>query len=168
MMTRTTQIRWAVAFALFLRTGNCAGSKGGTRRRHRHSLRRRRGPGPQLQPGSKGNNRLHEQPRQRLAVAVQGNGKIVAVGTTQISGNDWNFAVARYNPDGTPDTSFSFDGKLTTDFRGGNDGAWGVAIQSEGKIVVVGDADNPSPPRALLRRGTIQPRWKSGHQLLRR
>src|SRR5262249_52243490 len=48
-----------------------------------------------------------------------------------------DFAVARYNPDGTLDTSFSGDGKLVTDF-GGDDVARAVAIQDDGKIVVAG------------------------------
>ncbi len=67
------------------------------------------------------------------AVALQGDGKIVAVGHV-FSGD---FAIARYNPDGSLDTSFSGDGKQTTDF-GGNDLALGVAIQGNGRIVVVG------------------------------
>ena len=46
-------------------------------------------------------------------------------------------ALARYNPDGSLDTSFSADGKQTTDF-GGFDAANGVAIQADGKIVAVG------------------------------
>jgi uncharacterized delta-60 repeat protein len=72
------------------------------------------------------------------AVAIQPDGKIVVVGSTLISGNNYNFAVARYNPNGTPDTTFSGDGKLTTDFFGDDDGAYGVAIQPDGKILVAG------------------------------
>jgi sugar lactone lactonase YvrE len=52
------------------------------------------------------------------------------------------FALARYNFDGTLDTTFSGDGKQTTDFAFGDetdaDRAYSVAIQSDGKIVVVG------------------------------
>ncbi|HXF00954.1 MAG TPA: hypothetical protein VN458_11490 [Solirubrobacterales bacterium] len=70
------------------------------------------------------------------ATAIQPDGKIVAVGT-QFSSQDWDFALARYNPNGTLDTSFSGDGKLTTDF-GGSDVANGVALQGDGKIVAVG------------------------------
>ncbi len=49
-------------------------------------------------------------------------------------GSDCDFALARYNPNGTLDTTFSGDGKQTTDF-GGFDEARGVAIQANGKIV---------------------------------
>ena len=48
-----------------------------------------------------------------------------------------SFALARYNANGTLDTSLSGDGKQTTDF-GGADGARGVALQGDGKIVAVG------------------------------
>jgi uncharacterized delta-60 repeat protein len=70
-----------------------------------------------------------------VAVAIQANGRIVAVGHAGASGPD--FAITRYNPNGSLDTTFSSDGKLTTDF-GGNDGASAVAIQANGKIVAVG------------------------------
>jgi uncharacterized delta-60 repeat protein len=76
------------------------------------------------------------------AVALQGDGKIVAVGFTA-SAPLGNFALARYNPSGTLDTSFSGDGRQTTDFGGFDEGATGVAIQANGRIVVVGsDGDN--------------------------
>ena len=68
-------------------------------------------------------------------VAVQGTGKIVAVG---FSGTDRDFALARYNPDGSLDPSFSGDGRQTTDFGGNFDGAFGVALQGDGKIIAGG------------------------------
>jgi uncharacterized delta-60 repeat protein len=67
-------------------------------------------------------------------VAIQPNHKIVAAGFTG-AGDD--FALARYNLDGSLDTSFDGDGKVTTDF-GGLDGALGVAIQPDRKIVAAG------------------------------
>jgi uncharacterized delta-60 repeat protein len=76
---------------------------------------------------------------QVLAVAIQADGKIVATGLTDASGNN-DFALARYTSDGTLDPTFSGDGKLTTDFRGGNDIAYGVAIQQDGKVVAAGTA----------------------------
>ena len=65
-------------------------------------------------------------------VAVQGDGKIVAVG-----GAGGDFALARYNTDGSLDTSFSGDGRKRTSF-GGSDSANGVALQGDGRIVAVG------------------------------
>lgn len=67
------------------------------------------------------------------AVTVQDDGKIVVAGV-------WinDFAVARYTDTGAPDTSFSGDGIATADFGGGQDIGRAVAIQADGKIVVVG------------------------------
>ena len=70
-------------------------------------------------------------------MALQGNGKIVAVGAADALGAS-TFALARYNPDGSLDTSFSGDGRQTTDFGGPGDAANGVALQGDGKIVAVG------------------------------
>lgn len=71
------------------------------------------------------------------SVAVQANGKIVAAGGAR--GGGGSFAVARYNTDGTRDTTFGGDGKVTTDFTQGRDVASGVAIRA-GRIVAAGRA----------------------------
>ena len=71
-------------------------------------------------------------------VALQGDGKIVVVG-----GGSGDFLLARYNPNGTLDTGFSGDGKQKTDFFGYDDGASGVALRGDGKIVAVGFAGGP-------------------------
>jgi uncharacterized delta-60 repeat protein len=73
------------------------------------------------------------------SVAVQSDGKIVVAGDAE-HGDGRIFAVARFNADGTPDISFNTTGKLTTDFGSGNAEARGVAVQSDGKIVVAGYA----------------------------
>src|SRR6476469_7598698 len=54
------------------------------------------------------------------AVAIQPDGKFVVVGTTykQNDFSDEDFAVARYNTDGTLDSSFGSGGKVHTDFTG--------------------------------------------------
>jgi uncharacterized delta-60 repeat protein len=71
------------------------------------------------------------------AVALQPDGKIVVAGATSLGGG--NFALARYLPNGTLDTTFSGDGKVTTNFSGGSsDYARAVALQPDGKIVVAG------------------------------
>ena len=69
------------------------------------------------------------------SVAVQSDGKIVVAGDAA-HGDGRTFAVARFNANGTPDISFNKTGKLTTDFGDGNTEARGVAVQSDGKIVV--------------------------------
>jgi uncharacterized delta-60 repeat protein len=72
-----------------------------------------------------------------FGVALQPNGKIVVAGYTAASDVVADFAVARYNADGSLDTSFGTGGKVTTDF-GGFDLAPAVALQPDGKIVVAG------------------------------
>ncbi len=71
-------------------------------------------------------------------VAVQADGKIVAVGQAD-GGRRARFAIARYDTDGTLDTTFGGDGKVTTRFKGGAI-AYDVAVQSDGRIVAVGDS----------------------------
>lgn len=87
------------------------------------------------------------------AVAIQSDGKIVAAGTIQASNTGDNFGLARYNTDGTLDTSFSGNGKTYTDF-GSSDQAFGIAIQSNGKIVVVGSTWGTGDDIALARYNT--------------
>jgi uncharacterized delta-60 repeat protein len=70
------------------------------------------------------------------AVALQSDGKIVVAGRS--SNTNVNFAVARFNSDGTLDTDFADDGKLTIDFFGFTDIAENVTVQPDGKIVLGG------------------------------
>ena len=67
-------------------------------------------------------------------VAIQADGKIVAAGSTL-----GDFALARYNTDGSLDTTFGSDGKVTTDF-GDGDSARGIAIRGDRRLVAVGSA----------------------------
>ena len=70
------------------------------------------------------------------SVVLQGDGKILVAGVSLI-GSNWNFAVARYNANGSLDTTFSGDGKVLTDF-GINQSSITLAVQADGKIVVAG------------------------------
>ncbi len=71
----------------------------------------------------------------------QPDGKIVAAGYATIAGNS-DFALVRYNPDGSLDSSFDGDGKVTTAVGPGIDTGSGIAIQADGKLVVGGYASN--------------------------
>src|SRR5262245_19029267 len=76
------------------------------------------------------------------AVAAQTDGKLVVVGQTY-KNNDFStedFAVARYNTDGTLDTTFGSRGRVRTDFPGLAAVPSAVVIQPDGKIVVAGGA----------------------------
>ncbi len=72
-------------------------------------------------------------------VAIQSDGKIVAGGYTG-SGTGVDFALVRYLDNGTLDSSFSGDGKQTTNFAGAVDVIEAIALQADGKIVAVGSS----------------------------
>ncbi len=76
------------------------------------------------------------------AVALQSDGKLVVVGQSYTN-NDYSgedFAVARYNANGTLDNTFGVNGKVTTDFPGLAAVPSAVLIQPDGKILVAGGA----------------------------
>ncbi len=98
-------------------------------------------------------------------VAVQADGKIVAAGYAIVNSN-WDFALARYNTDGSLDTSFDGDGKVTTAIGSGNDQAHAVALQADGKVVAAGYAQTSSS--VCLRPDPLQYRRLAGHVLRRR
>ncbi len=97
--------------------------------------------GAGVQPGTVA-TAVEDNPVERYfgrSVAIQSDGKVVVAGYTSASGQ---FAVARFNTDGTLDTSFNASGsqpgtvatKVNSEFAEG----YAVAIQSDGKIVVAG------------------------------
>src|SRR6185437_14299613 len=67
-------------------------------------------------------------------IGVQSTGKIVAVGFA--SNGTSRFGIARFNTDGSLDTSFGGGGALTS--VGGDSGALAMALQSDDKIVAGG------------------------------
>ena len=77
---------------------------------------------------------------QANALAIDGRGKIVVGGWARID-RGGQFALARFNEDGSLDNSFHFNGKLLTDFTSSSsEGVSAVAIDDHGKIVVGGRA----------------------------
>ncbi len=79
-------------------------------------------------------------------VALQEDGKVILAGHTQTSTTGLDFALARYNPNGTLDASFGSGGKVTTPIASGTnpDTAQAVAVRADGKIVVAGSSDTGS------------------------
>ncbi len=73
------------------------------------------------------------------AVLVQPDGKILIVGQS----NETDFSVLRLSSSGSNDTSFDGDGEVGVNF-GGTDFGSDLALQPNGKIVVVGQAGSPS------------------------
>jgi len=89
------------------------------------------------------------------SVAVDSRGRIVAAGG-KCTYDDYpqeggtiigcETPIARYLPNGSPDTSFSGDGTVATDF-GGTNRANAVAIDSQDRIVVAGETSLPATGR---------------------
>ncbi|MGW2205231.1 calcium-binding protein [Streptomyces sp. NPDC001774] len=89
-------------------------------------------------------------------VVVQGDGKIVAIGNT-----DADAAVARYLADGSPDTTFSSDGRVTTAGGAARDGL----VQSDGRILVAGRGGATGGDFGLIRYnpdGALDPGFGTG------
>jgi uncharacterized delta-60 repeat protein len=94
------------------------------------------------------------------SVAVQPDGKILVAGEMQFvrsdpfpfpdfySASNIDFAVVRYNADGTLDTTFSGDGIATTDFRLLADSARNVVVQPDGSIILSGSSFTHDPSDA--------------------
>src|SRR5262249_54601310 len=104
---------------------------------------------------------------QAQSVALQADGKILAAGAVATNGITpaSDFALARYNQDGslddggpndtTPGDSFGSKGKVQTDFLGGIDTVLSVVVQTDGKIVAAGIANDFTDQHAVLARYNV-------------
>ena len=80
-------------------------------------------------------------------LAIQPDGEIVVAGSTASNGGD--FAVARFNPDGSVDPAFGARGAATTDLQGNSyEWAGGLVLERDGKIVLAGPTVAPGSPVA--------------------
>ncbi|MCA1625670.1 MAG: FG-GAP-like repeat-containing protein, partial [Acidobacteria bacterium] len=75
------------------------------------------------------------------SVAIQKNGKIIVAGRAS-NGSNYDFALARYNTNGSLDASFGTGGKVMTPIGSGDDIVRSVAVQSDGRIVAAGSSFN--------------------------
>ena len=91
-------------------------------------------------------------------VTIQADGKILVAGSVYAAVNfdtlnDYDFALARFNSDGTFDTSFDGDGKLTTSFGfNAKDSAQEIVFQPDGKFIVGGSSGTASGPSIAVAR----------------
>jgi uncharacterized delta-60 repeat protein len=84
------------------------------------------------------NDRLH-------ALVLQPDGKIVVAGDAydgSINGTHFDFALVRYNPNGSLDTSFGTGGIVYTPIGPTADHCWALALQPDGKLIGGGSAYN--------------------------
>jgi uncharacterized delta-60 repeat protein len=93
-----------------------------------------------------GNNgriiRANENLSPTAEVLVQTDGKIVAVSSIFANSNARDFAILRFNIDGSPDPGFGTNGKVITAVTNLSDNPSAGALQKDGKIIVVGSTHN--------------------------
>ncbi|MFI6319960.1 delta-60 repeat domain-containing protein [Nonomuraea sp. NPDC050556] len=77
------------------------------------------------------------------SVALQPDGKIVVAGAEDNPSQGTNFLLVRYDADGGLDEGFGAAGVSGTNFGSPEDDGRAVALQPDGKIVVVGTSRNP-------------------------
>lgn len=99
-----------------------------------------------------------------VAIALQKDGKIIAVGLNNISIPDDNLALVRFLPDGKLDPSFGDSRLSMTDIWGNREVPSDIVIQPDGKIVVAGMSnDTTFGTRLILLR--FRPNGQFGHFL---
>jgi uncharacterized delta-60 repeat protein len=76
------------------------------------------------------------------SMCMQGDGKILVGGMSINSSGNYNFAIARYNTDGSLDNSFDNNGILTTDVSSYYDKGFDILLQDDGKILLGGYSSN--------------------------
>lgn len=99
------------------------------------------------------------------AVAVQSDGKIIAAGASQTGNNNNDFALVRYNTNGTLDPAFGNAGKVITAVGPMSDDIYSIAIQPDGKILVAGNTRDNGDFFVMARylsNGTLDPAFGSG------
>lgn len=110
------------------------------------------------------------QPAAAVALAIQTDGKLVAAGALADDSLSLDFAVVRYNPDGSLDPSFGLGGRVVTDL-GSSDLLTALAVQPDGRIVAAGHSVVSALVRdfALVRYnpdGSLDPSFGSGGRVL--
>lgn len=98
---------------------------------------------------------------------VQPDGKILICDSRTSSGTSgWDFVVVRFNADGALDTSFNFNGLVNIDFNTAADVCTGIALQADGKIVVIGSTTSVGGADFAVARlkpdGTLDPAFGAG------
>lgn len=100
------------------------------------------------------------------AIVIQPDGKILCGGTAaanvrnSVDYNRYDFALARYNPDGSLDTTFGTGGKLLTDiFSTRADVITSLALLPDGKFIAAGFSGAPQTP--IIRSDFVVARYNS-------
>ena len=89
-----------------------------------------------------------------ITVAIQPDGKIVLGGRTEDCGllgcREGNVGLARFNPDGTVDTTFDGDGKVAFDAGSNGEFIGTLVIELDGRIVAIGASQQRDGDRNIV------------------
>ena len=97
--------------------------------------------------------------------ALQNDGKIVVAGECW-NGSAYDFGIVRYLANGTLDSTFGTNGKLMVSLAGSNDYPHAVAIQSDGRIVVMGEASTDFGIVRINPNGTLDTAFGTGGKVI--
>jgi uncharacterized delta-60 repeat protein len=109
-----------------------------------------------------------------VALALQADGSVLVAGSSSASlFTNSDFALIKYTSDGVLDAAFGAGGTVTTDFGGRSEGARGMAVQGDGKIVLAGTSmesvGSAGSDVALVRywpEGTLDATFGTGGEVL--
>jgi uncharacterized delta-60 repeat protein len=103
------------------------------------------------------------------SLAIQSDGKIL-LGGSCYNGSNYNFCIARFNSNGTLDTSFGIKGKVILPIGSDSDFGDSLAIQPDGKILLGGSCLNVSNSDFCIARfnsnGTIDTTFGSSGKVI--
>src|SRR5688572_16787553 len=97
-------------------------------------------------------------------MVLQPDGKIVTADSAYLN-NNYDIGVSRYNANGSVDVTFGNQGNTVTNLTNTNDRATGIALQSDGKILVSGFSGSGFFRPVVLRynsNGLLDPTFGSG------
>lgn len=88
---------------------------------------------------------------QSYGLALDAEHRIVVVGAAATGAGDADVAVARLFPDGALDSTFGTEGVVVTALTAGDDGAFRVVVQPDGKLLLAAFSDTEGSDFTLLR-----------------
>ena len=94
-------------------------------------------------------------------VIARGSGRILAGGSAGEA-----FGLASYRSDGSPDSTFDGDGKVTTDVSGGTDQILDLRVEPDGKLLAAGLAGDEFAVVRYLPNGSLDPTFGNGGVVL--
>ena len=87
-------------------------------------------------------------------IIIQPDGRLI-VGLDTFDGSHYHFLLARFNANGSPDTSFGNAGQITTAFSTPDDHLHSIILQPDGKIVAAGSTSNGTNTGIALARYVV-------------